>query len=143
MQGGGDESENDFDEDKDGEGNKGDSDNDPIQGSHRRDDLGHSGGGGGEGHRGSEEPWNGDIDIDDRSGNKELGTGNVYDNDRRGDEEEDYRYQYLVDDEDDKDSDSDEPLDVVDDALGPENGEGDVDKIIAVCNKDGDATFLG
>lgn len=49
------------------------------------------------------------------------------DNDRSGDEEEDYGYRYLVDNKDDEESD--EPLDIVNDALGPEDGEGEVDEV--------------
>jgi len=46
---------------------------------------------------------------------------------RGGDEEKDYGYSYLVDDEDGEDSDA--PPDMADDALGPEDGEGDVDEV--------------
>jgi hypothetical protein len=75
-----------------------------------------------------EEPGNGDDD--DRSwhgGNEGPRTGDFDDNEGSGDEEEDYGYRYLVDDENDEDSD--EPLDVVDDVLGPEDGEGDIDEV--------------
>ena len=66
TQGGGDKSENDLDDADEDKGNKSDSDNDPIQGSGRGGDLGHSGGDG-EGLRGSEEPGHRiDVDIDDR-----------------------------------------------------------------------------
>ena len=126
VQGGGDESENDADDADEDKGDKSNSDNDPIQGRSGGCDLGCSGGDG-EGLRGSEELGHGiDVDIDDRSGDEEPGTGDVDDNDRSGDEEEDYGYRYLVNDEDDEDSN--EPLDIVDDALGPEDGEGDVDE---------------
>jgi hypothetical protein len=63
-------------------------------------------------------------------GDEEPGTGDVDDEGRNGDEEEDYGYRYLVDkDSDEEDSDDDEPLDVADDALGPEDGEGDDDEV--------------
>lgn len=63
-------------------------------------------------------------------GDKEPGTGDVDDKGRNGDEEEDYGYRYLVDkDSDEEDSDDDEPLDIADDALGPEDGEGDDDDV--------------
>jgi hypothetical protein len=63
-------------------------------------------------------------------GDEEPGTGDIDDEGRNGDEEEDYGYRYLVDeDSDEEDSDDDEPLDVADDALGPEDGEGDADEV--------------
>ena len=43
-----------------------------------------------------------------------------------GDEEEDYGYGYFVDEEDGEDGNE---LDVADDALGPEDGDGDVDEV--------------
>jgi len=140
TQGDGDESEGGFEDADDvdeAQGSEtvdksGDSDPEPFHGSHGGDNLGR---GDGEGLGGSdEEPGNGDVD-DDRSGDEEPGTGDV-DNDRSGDEEpgtgdndddDDYGYRYLVDDGDDEDSD--DPLDFADDALGPEDGEGDVDEI--------------
>jgi len=66
---------------------------------------------------------------DEGEGLEELGTGDVDDEGRNGDEEEDYGYTYLVDKDSDEDSDDDEPLDIADDALGPEDGEGDVDEV--------------
>ena len=59
--------------------------------------------------------------------NEELEAGDVNDEGRNGDEEEDYGYRYLVDEEDEEDDD--EPLDDADNALGPEDGEGDVDEM--------------
>jgi hypothetical protein len=68
-------------------------------------------------------------------GDEELGTGDVNDEGRNGDEEEDYGYRYLVDkDSNEEDSDDDEPSDVADDALGPEDGEGDVDEVNLLLN---------
>jgi len=115
---------NDVDEavDKEGDGDN-DSESEHIQGS-RGDDLG--GGsddddislrGGSGGHYG--EGLGGD--------NKEPETGDVDDEGRNGDEEEDYGYRYLVDEDDDEDDD--EPFDIAGDALGPEDGEGDVDEV--------------
>ena len=72
-----------------------------------------------------------------RGDNKELETGDVNDEGRNGDEEEDYGYRYLVDKEDE--DDDDEPLDDADDALGSEDGKGDIDKV----NLLGFAAFLG
>lgn len=43
-----------------------------------------------------------------------------------GDEEEDYGYGYFVDEEDGEDGNE---LDIADDALGPEDGDGDVDEV--------------
>ena len=74
-----------------------------------------------------DEPGNGDSDGDDRSGDEGPRTGDFDDNERSGDEEEDYGYCYLVDDKDDKGGD--EPLDVADDVLGPEDGEEDIGKV--------------
>jgi len=59
--------------------------------------------------------------------NKELETGDVNDEGRNGNEEEDYGYRYLVDENDD--DDDDEPLDDADNALGSEDGKEDVDKV--------------
>ena len=65
-----------------------------------------------------------------RDGNKEPGTGDVDDEGRNGDEEEDYGYRYLVDKDSNKeDLDNDERLDIADNALGPEDGEGDDDDV--------------
>jgi hypothetical protein len=64
---------------------------------------------------------------DEGEGLEEPGTGDVNDEGRSGDEEEDYGYIYGTDE--DSDSNDDEPLDVADDALGPEDGEGDVDEV--------------
>lgn len=63
---------------------------------------------------------------DEGEGLEKPGTGNVDDEGRYGDEEEDYG---LVDRDSDEDSDDNEPLDIADDALGPEDGEGDIDEV--------------
>ena len=63
-------------------------------------------------------------------GDGELGTGDVDDEGGIGNEEEDYGYRYLGDEEsEEEDSGDEEPLDVADDALGPEDGEGDDDDV--------------
>jgi len=79
----------------------GDGDDDGLRGGNGSDD--------GQGLRGSDEE-------------REMG-----DEGRSGDEEEDYGYKYLVDEDDEEDDD--EPLDDTDDALGPEDGEGDVEEV--------------
>jgi len=88
----------------DDRGGRGDDDNISLRGG--------SGGDDGEGLGGDDE---------------EPGTGDVDNEGRNGDEEEDYGYGYLVDE--DEEEEDDEPLDVADDVLGPEDGEGDVDEV--------------
>ena len=82
-------------------GGSGDDDNDSLRGG--------NGGDNSEGLRGSVE----ERDMSDEG--------------RSGDQEEDYGYKYLVD-EDDEDNEK-KPLDIADDALGPEDGEEDIDKV--------------
>jgi hypothetical protein len=72
----------------------------------------------------------GDEGKDLGGGDKEPGTGDVNDESRNGDKEEDYGYRYLVDEDfNEEDSDDNEPLDIADDALGPEDGEEDDDEV--------------
>ena len=67
---------------------------------------------------------------DGNGGDGELGTGDVDDEGGIGDEEEDYGCRYLGDEEsEEEDLGDEEPLDVADDALGPEDGEGDDDDV--------------
>jgi len=60
--------------------------------------------------------------------NEEEVTGDLDAGEGSGDEEEDYGYGYVVDGEDRSD-DSDAPPDDADDALGPEDGEGETDEV--------------
>ena len=124
------ESEGGFDSDNIDEAvdEEGDDDNDleseRIQGS-QGDDLG---GGGGDDDDDSVRGGSGGDDGEGLGGSdEEQGTRDVGDEGRTGDEEENYGYKYLAD-EDDEDDD-DEPVDVADDVLGPEDGEGDVDEV--------------
>src|ERR1700678_2506279 len=74
-----------------------------------------------------DEEGNGDDNDprDSNGGDEELGTRDVDDEGSDGDEEDDYGYRDLVDEADNEEDSDDEPLDVADDALGPEDGEGD------------------
>ena len=73
----------------------------------------------------------GEDDVDDVLGHilgGEEGDGTAEDeNGFGGDEEDDYGYKNHVDDDDD--SDSEQEPDFADDALGPEDGEGEGDEI--------------
>jgi hypothetical protein len=66
---------------------------------------------------------------DSNGGDEESGTRDVDDEGSNGDEEEDYGYRHLVDEDDNEEDSDDEPLDVGDDALGPEDGEGYDDEV--------------
>ena len=78
-----------------------------------------------------DEEGNGDDNNlrDSNGGDEEPGTRVVNDEGSNGDEEDDYGYRDLVDEADDEEDSDDEPLDVADDALGPEDGEGDDDDV--------------
>src|ERR1700679_1883078 len=67
--------------------------------------------------------------LDSNGGDEEPGTRDVDDEGSNGDEEDDYGYRDLVDEADNEEDSDDEPLDVADDALGPEDGEGDDDDV--------------
>jgi hypothetical protein len=79
------------------------------------DDLGGSGS-----DDGGLQPEGCNEDVEEATGDLDAGEGS-------GDEEEDYGYGYEVDDDDRDDSDA--PPDDADDALGPEDGEGEIDEV--------------
>ena len=80
-----------------------------------------------------DEEGNGDDNDlrDSNGGDEEPGTRVVDDEGSNGDEEDDYGYRDLVDEADNKENSlcCDEPLDVADVTLGPEDGEGDDDDV--------------
>src|SRR5271168_2044998 len=78
-----------------------------------------------------DEEGNGDDNDprDSNGGDEEPGTRDVDDEGSNGDEEDDYGYRDLVDEADNEEDSDDKPLDVADDTLGPEDGEGDDDDV--------------
>jgi hypothetical protein len=79
---------------------------------------------GGDDEEGSHGDSEEDSDNDPDEGQPEGGSEKVVDDEGNSSCDEEYGYGYSIDDED-----GDEPPDVADDALGPEDGEGDVDEV--------------